>query len=122
VLIPTAMRSGTHLLIDCLINNFAALKNEPHRSTPYMMNAIVQRGYWSDFRSASLTLALWVRFFVATSDQWRYVPTLVGQIREGFSFAAQDLVSTLAMFGIVGPLEWLRWSLGFGTSFDGLLR
>ena len=58
---------------------------------------------------------------VATSDLWRYVPTLIGQRREGFSFAGQDFAATLAMFGCVGLFEWLRWSLGFGTSFDGLL-
>ena len=57
---------------------------------------------------------------LAASDLWRYVPTLVGQIRERFSFAGQDLIATLALCGLVGLCEWLRWSLGFGTSFDGL--
>ena len=57
---------------------------------------------------------------VASSDLWRYVPTLIGQIRERFSFAGQDFFATLAMFGLLGTCEWLRWTLGFGTSFDGL--
>jgi O-antigen/teichoic acid export membrane protein len=64
--------------------------------------------------------ALGVIVVVATSDLWRYVPTLAGQIRERFSFAGQDLVATLVMLGLVGLCEWLRWSFGFGTSFDGL--
>lgn len=58
---------------------------------------------------------------VATGDLWRYFPTLVGQMRERFSFAGQDLIATLTMFGLVGLFEWLRWSLGFGTSFDSIL-
>jgi O-antigen/teichoic acid export membrane protein len=59
-------------------------------------------------------------FVVAAADLWRYVPTLAGQIREHFSFAGQDLVATLAMLTLVGMCEWLRWNLGFGTSFDAL--
>lgn len=58
---------------------------------------------------------------VAASDLWRYIPTLIGQRREHFSFAGQDIVATLAMFAFVCLFEWLRWSLGFGTSFDALL-
>lgn len=58
---------------------------------------------------------------IAISDLWRYLPILVGQSRERFSFPAQDLVTTLVMFALVGLCEWLRWTLGFGTSFDGLL-
>lgn len=57
---------------------------------------------------------------VATSDLWRYIPILVGQIREHFSFAGQDLIATFFMFCLVCLGEWLRWRLGFGTSFDAL--
>jgi O-antigen/teichoic acid export membrane protein len=64
---------------------------------------------------------LGVIVIVATGDLWRYVPILIGQARERFSFAGQDLIATLVMFGLVGVCEWLRWSLGLGTSFDGLL-
>ena len=57
---------------------------------------------------------------VSLSDLCRYVPILVGQIRERFSYGKQDLVLTLAMLSLVGFLEWLRWTVGLGTSFDTL--
>ncbi len=57
---------------------------------------------------------------VAASDLWRYIPILAGQMRERFSFAGQDFTVTFFMFGLVALFEWLRWSLGFGTSFDAL--
>ncbi len=57
---------------------------------------------------------------VAASDLWRYIPILAGQMRERFSFAGQDFIVTFFMFGLVALFEWLRWSLGFGTSFDAL--
>lgn len=57
---------------------------------------------------------------VAVSDLFRYIPILVGQIRERFSFALQDLSITLVMFGLIGVWEGARWILGFGTSFDQL--
>lgn len=55
---------------------------------------------------------------VAISDLCRYIPILIGQTREQFSFGGQDLLITLAVFGLVSFWEWLRWALGFGTSFD----
>lgn len=57
---------------------------------------------------------------VALADLCRYVPILIGQRRERFSFGMQDLLLTLAVFLMVGLLEWLRWAAGFGTSFDKL--
>jgi O-antigen/teichoic acid export membrane protein len=57
---------------------------------------------------------------VALADLCRYFPVLVGQIRERFSFGLQDLFITLALFSLVGLFEWLRWFMGFGTSFDSL--
>jgi O-antigen/teichoic acid export membrane protein len=48
----------------------------------------------------------------------RYVAVWVGQKRERFSFARQDLTITIAMFMMIGLWEWLRWVAGFGTSFD----
>jgi len=48
----------------------------------------------------------------------RYVVILLGQKREFFSFAKQDLAITLTMFMLVGLWEWLRWVVGLGTSFD----
>jgi O-antigen/teichoic acid export membrane protein len=57
---------------------------------------------------------------VALADLCRYVPILIGQRRERFSFGMQDLLLTCAVFLMVGLLEWLRWASGFGTSFDTL--
>jgi O-antigen/teichoic acid export membrane protein len=59
--------------------------------------------------------------FVVVSEIFRYVPFLIGQSRERFSFIVQDLVMTLFMFGLVGLWEWLRSALGLGTSFGNLL-
>ena len=59
--------------------------------------------------------------FVAVAEALRYVPLLIGQLRERFSFAMQDFVATLLMFGLVVLLEWLRSTLGFGNSFAHLL-
>lgn len=55
---------------------------------------------------------------VAVSDLCRYVPVLVGQVRERFSFGRQDAAATLVLFALVAFWEWLRWSAGFGTSLD----
>lgn len=55
---------------------------------------------------------------IAASDLFRYVPLLVGQIRERFSFFIQDIIATAVVFGLVFMWEWLRWKLGLGTSFD----
>ena len=57
---------------------------------------------------------------VALADLCRYVPILIGQKRERFSFGMQDLFLTSAVFLTIGLLEWLRWVSGFGTSFDTL--
>lgn len=57
---------------------------------------------------------------VAASDLFRYAPILVGQVRAGFSFAAQDLAATLVFVACIGLFEWLRWVSGFGTSFAHL--
>jgi O-antigen/teichoic acid export membrane protein len=58
-----------------------------------------------------------VVFAVALSDLCRYVPLLVGQRREQFSFLRQDVALTLFMLVMFGFLEWLRFVFGFGTSF-----
>ena len=57
-------------------------------------------------------------FVVAASDLCRYVPLLVGQVRERFAFGGQDAVATLAVFGLIALWEGLRWAAGYGTSFD----
>ena len=54
------------------------------------------------------------------SEISRYIPLLVGQAREGFSFVKQDIAMTLLMLGLVVLWEWLRWVSGFGTSFESL--
>jgi O-antigen/teichoic acid export membrane protein len=57
---------------------------------------------------------------IALVDLVRYLPILIGQKRERFSFASQDLLITLAMFLLTGLWELLRFALGVGTSFDSL--
>ena len=57
---------------------------------------------------------------VVISEISRYIPILVGQAREGFSFVKQDLAMTSLMLALVGLWEWLRWVSGFGTSFESL--
>jgi O-antigen/teichoic acid export membrane protein len=57
---------------------------------------------------------------VAASDLFRCVPIFIGQVRAGFSFAAQDSAATLVFFACVGICEWLRWVSGLGTSFANL--
>jgi O-antigen/teichoic acid export membrane protein len=58
---------------------------------------------------------------VLTSDAWRYVPILIGQRREHFSFVSQDIMITMIFLGLIAAGEWARWSLGLGTSFSALL-
>jgi O-antigen/teichoic acid export membrane protein len=57
---------------------------------------------------------------ITVSDLFRYIPIFIGQIRERFSFGVQDLFATLVVFALIALWEWVRWSLGFGTSFDDL--
>jgi O-antigen/teichoic acid export membrane protein len=57
---------------------------------------------------------------IALVDLVRYLPMLIGQKRERFSFARQDVLITLAMFLLTGLWELLRFALGLGTSFDSL--
>jgi O-antigen/teichoic acid export membrane protein len=57
---------------------------------------------------------------VALVDLFRYIPILIGQKRERFSFAAQDLLITLVMLSLVVVWEWLRSVYGLGTSFQSL--
>jgi O-antigen/teichoic acid export membrane protein len=59
--------------------------------------------------------------FVVVSEIVRYVPLLIGQIRERFSFLMQDLAMTLLLFGLIGLWEWLRMASGLGISFGNLL-
>jgi O-antigen/teichoic acid export membrane protein len=57
---------------------------------------------------------------VVLADLCRYVPTLIGQKREHFSFGLQDLFVTIVVLLLIGLWEWLRFVLGFGTSFESL--
>jgi O-antigen/teichoic acid export membrane protein len=59
--------------------------------------------------------------FVVISEIFRYVPLLIGQTQERFSFLGQDVVLTSLMLALIMLGEWLRYALGLGTSFDGLL-
>lgn len=54
------------------------------------------------------------------SDAWRYIPIFVGQRKESFSFACQDMVFTCLFFCLITGGEWLRFSMGFGTSFGAI--
>lgn len=62
-----------------------------------------------------------VSVLIALGDLWRYPFILAGQVRERFSFWAQDLFLTLGLFVLVGCWEWLRWELGFTSALEGLL-
>ena len=55
---------------------------------------------------------------VTLIEACRYFPVWVGQKRQRFSYARQDLSITIAMFMMIAFWEGLRWILGFGTSFD----
>lgn len=55
---------------------------------------------------------------VALSDLFRYLPLLIGQIRESFSFARQDVIITIGVSGLIALLEALRWACDLGMSFD----
>ena len=55
---------------------------------------------------------------VALADLCRYVPGLIGLTKERFSFGIQDFLSTLMLLVLIGLWEWLRFVLGFGTSFE----
>lgn len=58
---------------------------------------------------------------IAASDVFRYVSVFVGQAREGFTFALQDLAATALLGGILGALEVARWYYGWGVSFGPVL-
>lgn len=57
---------------------------------------------------------------IALADLCRYIPIVIGQKREHFSFGRQDLVLTLVCFLAMALWQWIRWMMGFGTSFDFL--
>ena len=46
--------------------------------------------------------------FVVIGEIFRYIPILVGLIREGFSFVKQDVAMTLLMLGLAGLWGWLQ--------------
>ena len=57
---------------------------------------------------------------IAVSDIFRYFPVLIGQIRQRFAFPLQDFALTILVFILLALFEWLRLTMGFGTSFDSL--
>jgi O-antigen/teichoic acid export membrane protein len=59
---------------------------------------------------------------IVFADAVRYFPLFVGQRRENFSFGAQDLLISLVTLLLIGFWEWLRWTFGWGTSFDGVIN
>jgi O-antigen/teichoic acid export membrane protein len=72
-------------------------------------------GLWFGAKGFGLVGAVVV---VALANLCGYIPILVGQIRERFSFGAQDFLATFAVLCLIGVLEWVRWAFGLGTSFD----
>jgi O-antigen/teichoic acid export membrane protein len=82
------------------------------------------------FKFAWLTLGLPLAYLtfgilgvtvaVAFSDLARLAPIAFGQRRLDFSFFRQDALGSLVLLVTMGLIEALRWSLGFGTSFDSL--
>jgi O-antigen/teichoic acid export membrane protein len=57
---------------------------------------------------------------VVLAELFRYVPMLAGMRTERFAFSRQDFFITVGAFSLMGFLSWLRWALGFGTSFETL--
>jgi hypothetical protein len=55
---------------------------------------------------------------VILADVVRYIPICFGQSKERFSFGLQDLLFTLLVFLLTAGWQWVRWSAGFGTSFN----
>ena len=51
-----------------------------------------------------------------------YLAVEFGTRNEGMSLCRQDLRATLIFFGILALLLAMRWSLGFGTPFDGMVE
>lgn len=58
---------------------------------------------------------------IALADVARYSALVVGQLKERFSFAAQDLLITIGVIALIGFWSWLRWAFGFGTPFGSML-
>ncbi|WP_426442342.1 oligosaccharide flippase family protein [Bradyrhizobium genosp. P] len=72
----------------------------------------------SGFASYGMTGAVIV---MAVADLARYIPSLIGMLREELSFAKQDAGLTLALIGVTFAFEWLRCSIGLGLSFSNSL-
>ena len=58
---------------------------------------------------------------VGLSDLSRYIPIFIGGRQLNFSFGKQDAGATVVLLVTLAAVEWLRWSLGYGTSFDSLV-
>jgi len=54
---------------------------------------------------------------IAIADVWRYFAILAGQVREEFSFLAQDIGATLLLLLLAACWFGLRWALGVGIPF-----
>jgi len=59
-------------------------------------------------------------FVVGLADLPRYIPILIGQRSQNFSFGMQDLFATAGVCVLVVFWGTLRWAAGFGTSFENL--
>lgn len=59
---------------------------------------------------------------LAAADLLRIIPIMVGMRRERLSFFRQDLAATLIFVASALVLSLLRYALGFGTIFHGIVR
>lgn len=57
---------------------------------------------------------------ISMSDLPRLLLLKVGESRENFRFALQDVGATALAIGLIVASELMRWKLGLGTSFDTL--
>jgi O-antigen/teichoic acid export membrane protein len=69
------------------------------------------------FLTVGLTASI---FVIAASDLFRYFYLALGQYKERISLVLQDVMATIFMIALLCMLEWARWSVGLGTSFDGI--
>jgi O-antigen/teichoic acid export membrane protein len=60
--------------------------------------------------------AFGVVMVVAISDFWRYIPVLIGQVKERISFGTQDFFVTFAGIAMLVVWELIRFLMGLGLT------
>jgi O-antigen/teichoic acid export membrane protein len=132
ILYDTRYQAATWMLPVLFIGSWFSMMAHLNESTLLGLGTPSYNAISNTFKFAFVLigLPLSVRFFgllggiivVASADLCRYVPGLVGLRRARFSFGMQDFLFTLAVFFLIALWEWLRFILGFGTSFDSLSK